>query len=227
MRWTDKAAVASRVASEIASLLNEARYSEERTECDAVGRPLGPLGTRGRPDLLAAIILMKEEDAIALEHEPEPYDEAGAYEAARRGNLKPLIAMLRPDVGIPNGELFPNQMIPSIRPRTWTLICEFLAGDRNLTTAKSRGVRGRAKLSERDRQRFNPVRAAEAMVPLIRAVLVRLFPGQPRLEINKRADQIAEGQAGVVKGSLALWRKTKWRPKVRKPWRPKKKNNRR
>jgi hypothetical protein len=168
-----------------------------------------------------SISVSKYLDALDRECRNECYKdwpkqrEREAVEAAKRGNLKSLVDMLRPlESGAvdltPTTEFLTGVKVATVphdpgavtlAPETWTLITEFLTGKRNLHNGKLRGVRdprtgklkrgGRPKMSKEERRAHTPIHVAAREFPAIRDILKQWYPEQSKKVIRERAEKIA------------------------------------
>jgi hypothetical protein len=192
-KWSDKKAVAKRVADEI----EEGRLEIERLWT------IYPHGRFSLPrQLLALEELMEAEGARGW-----PIgDEKGAVEAARRGDMEPLANLLRPLVSPPEFEI-PDEVNPKIKylsPATWSIIADFLTGALNPRTGRVKGRPGRPKLSEEERRAKNRVHDAADEFAVIRDMLRYLYPERCSAEINLSAEYIAQDRARIKTSVLNL-----------------------
>ena len=178
--WRDVDAITKRVADEIEVLRSEVDRLAWTTN---TGLP----HTGASEDLHAVYALAMAE---AYRGWP-PTTEHAAVEAALRGDVKPLANLLRPEHGM---GIVPDKVSPEIEHfslETWTLIANLLTGERNLKTGKLKGERGPRRRSEEERREINPVHDAADHVPVVAAVLSRLYPGKRKAEVRRRAIEIA------------------------------------
>jgi hypothetical protein len=123
--------------------------------------------------------------------------EKAAVEEAKRGDLERLVEMLRP---LESGAVSPE--IKSIAPETWTLVVEFLTGERSLNSGRLKGEPGRPKMSKAERRARNPVHIAAVEFPAIKDILKWKYPKQTRAAIHERAAEIAAKRNGIKAETL-------------------------
>ena len=205
-RWIDEKAVAEFVAAE----MEELRSEVERLNAIHPG-PLPELSE----DLeeVAGLMYAEANRGWAVKGEKE------AVAAARRGDLEPLADLLRPDATLwhmltskfidaktlPPSELRPiaqRLRVRNLCPTTWSLIAEFLTGERSLSSGRLRGEAGRPKMSSEERRAESPVHDAADEVGAIRAILRRSYPDQRGKQIDDRAVAIAAQRHGVEQDTL-------------------------
>lgn len=183
--WNDESAVARLVAAE----LEELRLEVDRwawTSPPWESFPTEP------EDLVEMGKLVERENRMP--QDPEEH----ACEAALRGDLMPLIDLLTPDIFEDIGINEVNRKIRFLKPATWTLVVEFLAGKRNLRTGRLRGEPGRPAMAEEMRRKHNPVHDAADELPVIAAILTRLYPAVAKKAVKERAIAIAAGRKGAA-----------------------------
>ena len=134
---------------------------------------------------------------VERENRMLPDPEEQACEAALRGDLMPLVNLLTPEIFADIGINLPNVKIPYLKPSTWTLVVEFLAGKRNLRTGRLRGEPGRPAMAEEMRRKHNPVHDAADELPVIAAILTRLYPAVATKAVKERAIAIAARRKGA------------------------------
>jgi hypothetical protein len=185
-RWSDKKAVAKRVADEI----EEGRLEIER---------LWTIYPDGRFSLPVHLKTLEELIQAEWARGWPIDDEKGAVEAAHRGDIEPLANLLRPLVSPPEFEI-PDAVNPNIKylsPATWSIIADFLTGALNPRTGRVRGRPGRPKLSEEERRAKNRVHDAADEFAVIRDILRYVYPERSSAEINLRAEEIAQDRARI------------------------------
>jgi hypothetical protein len=197
-RWRDVEALTERVADEIEEL---------RSEVDRLAwtTTAGAHGDDASKDLRAVFDLVMAEGSRGW----PPTSECAAVEAARRGDVKPLANLLRPVCGM---GLAPDKVSPEIERfslETWTLIADFLTGERNPKTGRMRGEPGRPKMSTEERRARNRAHDAIDEIPVIRAILRRLYPEQDANQINDRAEEIAQRRKNIAVSLQNLRRRSK------------------
>jgi hypothetical protein len=193
--WRDQDAVRAFVSAEI----DELRLEIERLETIYPGH-LPKLSED--LDEMHNLVTAEANRAWRKIDEAMGQDERAAVEAALRGDLEPLANSLRPFAGILG---FPDEVNPAIKklsPETWLIIAQFLTGARNLKTGKLKGERGPREKSEDDRRRGNPVHDAADLVPVVTAILRRLYPTKGRLEVKRRAIEVAARLRGAQTAPL-------------------------
>jgi len=122
---------------------------------------------------------------FAREHE---FAEKAACEAARRGDLAPLVAILRSEGGL--------------HPDTIELVIEFMTGARNPQTGKPRGERGKRRMTTEQREAKNPIHGAAIEFAAIEGLLKQHYPAQSKAAIRERAMDIAAKRAEVTSEKL-------------------------
>jgi hypothetical protein len=146
---------------------------------------------------------------------PDPnrqWDEQTAVEAAERGDLWPLVRLLAPDP-VPerdtDGKITKvtyevSDRIPHLKPDTWSLIIEFILGDRSLKTGRKKGERGAPKMSEDEkRKRWKAIRTgARDLYEVVIEILRDEFPEQRSKGIRDRALEFAADKTGMSESSL-------------------------
>jgi hypothetical protein len=178
--WNDESAVAKLVAAELEEL---------RLEVDRLAWTTSPWEFPTEPqDLVEMGKLVERENRM-------PDEEEQACEAALRGDLMPLVNLLTPEIFV--GINLANVKIPHLKPSTWTLVGEFLAGKRNLCTGRLQGAPGRPAMAEETRRKLNPVHGAADEVPVIAAILTRRYPAVAKKAVKQRAIAIAAGRKGA------------------------------
>jgi hypothetical protein len=124
--------------------------------------------------------------------------ERDAVAAAERGEIRPLADLLRPEHPFNEHPLFGGDPIRSkLSATTWTLVADFLTGERNPRTGRLKGKPGRPKMTAEERRAMNPVHDAADMVPEIADILRRFYPEQTPAQIHGRALSIAAGMKRV------------------------------
>jgi hypothetical protein len=124
--------------------------------------------------------------------------ERDAVAAAERGDIGPLADLLRPEHPLNEHPLFGGNPIRShFSAMTWTLVADFLTGERNPRTGRLKGKPGRSKMTAEERRAMNPVHDAADMVPVIADILLLHYPEQTPAQIRDRALSIAAGMKGV------------------------------
>lgn len=210
-RWIDEAAVADLVAAE----MEELRSEVERLNAIHPG-PLPPLSK----DLEAVAGLMYAEANRGWPVEGQKE----AVAAALRGDVAPLADLLRPDATILDmlesnfidvKTLSPSELrtfarrlcVRTLSPSTWSLIAQFLTGERSLRTGRLRGEPGRPTMSLEERRAESPVHDAAEELDAIRAILRRLYRDQDSSQIRDRAMEIAAQRNGVKLDTLVNYLK--------------------
>jgi hypothetical protein len=122
--------------------------------------------------------------------------EREAVAAFKRGNVKPLAALLRPDHPMNKYPIKGRTLISTLAPSTWQLISDLLAGRR-------KGKRGRPRKTEEERRAINPVHDATDAVVVIEQILRKHYPEQDKQQIRDRALQIVEHRSGISQNTLA------------------------
>jgi hypothetical protein len=211
-KWIDEAAVADLVAAE----MEELRSKVERLDAIHPG-PLPPLSE----DLeeVRALMVAEANRGWPVEGQKE------AVAAALRGDVAPLADLLRPDATILDmlesnlidvKTLSPSELrtfarrlcVRTLSPSTWSLIAQFLTGERSLRTGRLKGERGRPTLSPEKRRAESPVHDAAEEVDAIRAILRRLYyPDQSSSQIRDRAMEITAQRNGVELDTLVNYLK--------------------
>jgi hypothetical protein len=149
------------------------------------------------------------------------WDEQSAVEAAKGGNLTPLVLhFLEPvpdpefdaDGTITRVTYEVNEQIVHLKPETWFLICEFLLGERSLKSGRRRGERnpktskvsmaGAPKMSEEEKRKKWPAIPASNLYRAVVEILRGEFPDQKAKEIRKRALEFASRKTGVPESVL-------------------------
>jgi hypothetical protein len=137
--------------------------------------------------------------------------EQAAVAATLRGDVDSLANLLR---SVHYGMGLPDEVNPAIArfaPETWTLIADLLTG-------KLKRKRGPRRQSEEVRRTRNPVHDAADHVPLVSAVLSRLYPTKSKAEIKKRTIEVASLLGRVARPHVLqkhLYRKIGDRHRVR------------
>jgi hypothetical protein len=186
--WNDESAVARLVAAE----LEELRLEVDRWAWTSP--PWEQFPTEPE-DLVEMGKLVERENRW-------PDEEEQACEAALRGDLMPLVNLLTPEIFEDIGINEVNRKIRFLKPATRTLVVEFLAGKRNLRTGRLRGEPGRPAMAEEMRRKHNPVHDAADELPVIAAILTRLYPAVAKKAVKERALTIAAGRKGANPASL-------------------------
>jgi hypothetical protein len=119
------------------------------------------------------------------------FAEKAAVEAARRGDLAPLAALLRSE-----------EDRDWLQPDTIELVIEFMTGKRNPHTGKRKGEVGRRKMTEEEREAKNPIHIAAVEFRVIQSLLRELYPMQSKAVVRDRAVKIAAQRAGVTSERL-------------------------
>ena len=187
--WNDESAVAKLVAAE----LEELRLEVDRWAWTSP--PWEQFPTEPE-DLVEMGKLVERENRWPDDEEEQ------ACEAALRGDLMPLVNLLTPEIFEDIGINEVNVKIPYLKPSTWTLVVEFLTGKRNLKTGRLQGEPGRPAMDEKTRRKHNPVHDAADEVPVIAAILKRLYPAVARKVVTERAVTIAACRKGANPASL-------------------------
>jgi hypothetical protein len=139
------------------------------------------------------------------------WDEQTAVEAAKRGDLKPLVIHLlmpEPDPEFDaDGKVIRatyevNDKIAHLKPETWFLICEFLLGARSLKSGRRRGeynpktgkvsMRGAPKMSAEEKRKRWPGIGAADLRKAVQEILRSEFPKRGAMEIRHRAREFSE-----------------------------------
>jgi len=136
------------------------------------------------------------------------WDEQSAVEAAKGGNLRPLVSNFLepefdPDVDddgkITSFTYKVNDQIAHLKPETWFLICEFLLGERSLKNGRRRdernphAMRGPPKTSAAKKRERRAARIKAANFrKAVQEILRREFPKEGAREIRHRAREFAE-----------------------------------
>jgi hypothetical protein len=192
-QWTNEPAVARLVNEK----LEEIELEEERRVRDRYG------------DVVAGTTMRDMEEDIV---EGADGGEQRAVAAARRGDLEPLARLLRPisilDFGVEDDL---NPAIKRLSPATWTLISEFLTGERNIRTGRLKGEPGRPKMSREARRARNPVHDAADEVDMIVGILRQFYPWQEREQVRERAAEIAQARANIATSVGNLRRRSRRR----------------
>jgi hypothetical protein len=183
------------VAQFVAAEMDDLRLEVDRIAWTYTGP--GELPDDTPDDVLAMACLVRMENRLPPDcffgHTDE--GEEAAVAAALRGDLSLLVEMFAPYPGRPEDTV--NSAIKHVSPATWTIVCQFLTGKRNLKTGHMRGEPGRAKMSGDQRRAVNPVHRAADEVPVVAAVLKEAYPDKPKPVIAKRAAEVAAGRNGA------------------------------
>jgi hypothetical protein len=185
--WQNEQAVAAFVAAELEEL---------RSEIDRLAWTRPWFVPTEPPDLvaMAALVTMENRMVVYL-----PDREREAIGAALRGDLEPLVDLIRP-LHHPPEFHFPDAINPAVKhlsPDTWEIVAQFLTGERNLKTGRRRGEPGRPVQSVEQRRADNPVHRAADEFRVIFIILKRHFPNRSRNEIEYRGAKIAAERNGA------------------------------
>jgi hypothetical protein len=191
-RWDDEAAVAKLVDDEMREL---------RSEVDRLAWTTSGHAPEGPEDLVEVWNLAQAEASRGW----PPEGERAAVAAAARGDVRPLADLLRPlhHLGFLPDEV--NPAIKNLSPATWSLVVQFLTGERNLRTGRNRGEPGRPKMTAEERRAANPVHDAAEEVPAIAAILRKLYPSRAKSALLERAVEIAARRKRVRRDTLARY----------------------
>jgi hypothetical protein len=189
-RWSDENAVAKLITEEIARAELEEFYHFEAFKVPDITLPKGWRDAPTRPSVAYDIGTSEQE----------------AVEAALRGDIELLADLLRPF----SGELLglPDEVNPAIKrlsPKAWSIIVQFLTGERNLRTGRLRGEPGRPRMSPEKRRAESPVHDAATEVDAIHDILRRSYPDQRSSQIRDRAMEIAAQRNDVEASTLAKY----------------------
>jgi hypothetical protein len=157
-----------------------------------------------RHALLRAMGLEEDPDGSIysfLDADPEPSEQEQAVEAAKRGKPKRLADLI---------ERSANEPESKISPEALRLAAEFLKGERNLKTGRSKAdkqqQRGRPRMSALERAQRTPTYdAAKYYVPAVEQVLREEYPDQSRRDHHDCALHIVERMSGVSATTLAYY----------------------
>jgi hypothetical protein len=139
------------------------------------------------PELVAMLNLIDME----ISEQADYVREEEALAAAQRGDLRPLVNLIRPW----GAEI--NPIVKFLNPPTWQIISEFLTGERNLKTGRRRGEPGRPVQSVEQRRAQNPVHRAADEARVIIAILKRHYPNRSRDDVEYLAAKIAAERNGA------------------------------
>jgi hypothetical protein len=194
--WRNEDEVVKFVAAQVVELRSEVNRLAAFTLSGSPGPDAGE-------DLKEAYKLVMVEVDRFFDDEDRREQWGGACEAAARlaDRVAPAIVNLEgPE------ELGVNSKIAGISPEEWSLVAEFLRGQRSVKTGRRAGEPGRPKMWISDRRRYYPGHGAADYVPLVMAILKRAYPSQSRPAIRERAIEVAARVAGIksARGTEAL-----------------------
>ena len=175
-RWIEEKEVIKRVSEEIAEM-HRLAYVEQATfrfpPVKGPKLPSSPVRTDAE---------MAEAERVAVA-------------AARKGNFKPLAALIEPILTRTGGklDLVNNPAVAKLKPDTWGTVAMILLGDPMFVREKPKPKRKRGgqKKTEEQRRLINPMHDAAEDGELIADILRQLYPEQTEANILERAAKIA------------------------------------
>jgi hypothetical protein len=189
--WIDVSAIIQFVHEEIERLKEEVVY------LDNVHEHWSP-GDGDGADLHAAYDLVMEEARRGWWKVDEITEEQHvAVEAALRGDLRPLLRLIKSFTFVPHALLGKRHV--RLSPEAWQVIQQFLTRERSLKSGKPEGVRGPRRQSEEARRRRHPIHNAGDLAPIVTAILRRFYPAIRRAELKQRAHVVTVAIAKRIK----------------------------